>query len=95
MKAMRIFQWKRVVVAGVLTVTLVPRPGFADCKPENSNTMPGVETYAVQGMVPEGSVTTSTTLSVGTGATTEFVKKCQSGAWVTIRTVSKETTPLH
>ena len=57
--------------------------------------MPRIEAYAVQGMVPEGSVTTPTTLSVGTGTTTEFVKKCQNGAWVTIRTVSMETTPSH
>jgi hypothetical protein len=95
MKAIRLFCWKRVVVAGVLIITLVPRPGFADCKTENPNTMPGIEAYAVQGMVPEGSVTTPVTLSVGTGATTQFVKKCQNGAWVTIRTVSQETTPSH
>jgi hypothetical protein len=81
---MRILHWKRVVVVGVLAVTFVSRPGFADCKPENPNTWPGIK------MVPEGTITTPVTLGGSTGATTEIFEKCQNSVWMTIR---KITTP--
>jgi hypothetical protein len=92
---MRILSWKYVAAVGVLAITLVPRPGFADCKPENPNMMPGIETYAVHGMVPEGTRTTPVTISGSTGATTEVFLKCQKGVWVTVRAISTNTTPSH
>lgn len=92
---MSILYWKRVAVVGILAVTLVPRPGFADCKPENPNTMPGIETYSLHGMVPEGTRTAPVTLSGSTGASTEFSRICQKGAWVTIRATNTDTRPSH